>query len=162
MRSSRGLVSTLAIILLVLAIAATVDAGSVFIANISGFDADLVNRTRPTLVAWIQMSGHTCTQSRANADYLMRFSVVSADTNRPFNWRFLLFPLWPIIPVVPVEAEVMLSMTITTPDGRDVYSNIAGGEAGQWIFGDFYSRKWAKRKAFEQAFQRVVVSAYLP
>lgn len=163
MRNPRKAVGIgLVVIFLILAVVTTVNARGVFIENIGGFDSDLVNRVRPMLTAWIETTGHSPTRSRDNADYMIRFSVISADASRPFNWWFFLFPVWPIVPLVPVEAEVVVSITIITADGREVYSNTAGGEASRWLFGDFYSRKWAKRKAFEQAFQRVVVSAYLP
>jgi len=140
----------------------TASAKTIFIENIGGFDATLVNSARPYLSAWIGSIGHQLTTYRDNADYRVRLSIVDVDTGRPFNWWFLLFPLWPIVPVTTVEADVVVTMTVLDASGREVFSNTAGGDASAFIAADFYSRKWAKKRAFEQAFRRVVVTAYLP
>lgn len=145
-----------------LALALTGSAKSIFIDNIGGFDATLINNTRPYLAAWVGSIGHQLTNSRENADYRVRFLIVSADASRPINWWFLLFPLWPIIPVTTVEADVVLSITVFDASGREIYSNTAGGDASTFIAADFYSRKWAKERAFDQAFRRLIVTAYLP
>ena len=66
------------------------------------------------------------------------------------------------MPVTRVEADVIVTLTVTTGDGGDVYTNTAGGERSQFLVADFFSRRWAKEKAFYAAFRRVTVSAYLP
>ena len=150
------------LLVVLIALAINVSAKSIFIDNIGGFDANLINNVKPYLAAWIGSIGHQLTISRDSADYRVRLLVVSADANRPFNWCFLLFPLWPIIPLTTVEADVVLSMTVFDASGREIYSNTAGGDASTFLAADFYSRKWAKERAFDQAFKRLVVSAYLP
>jgi len=134
----------------------------VFIERVGGYDAQLVNLAKPLLVNWIEASGNTPTTQRQSADYMLRFSITDATVTRSFNWWVLLLPLWPVIPVTTVNANVVVSVTITGPDGREVFTDTAGGEAGRWIFGDFYSNNRVKRDAFNQAFRRVMVSAYLP
>jgi hypothetical protein len=98
----------------------------------------------------------------APAAYRVRLTVTEAKAARPFNWWILLVPLWPIVPATTVEADVVVSLAILDSAGREVYANTAGGEASAWLFGDFFSRNWAKREAFSEALKRVVVSAYLP
>lgn len=147
---------------LLLALTSATNATSIYIDNIGGFDATLINSVRPYLSAWIGSMGCQLTNLRANADYLVRLSIVDVDAARPFNWWVLLFPLWPIIPITTVEADVVVSMTILDSSGREVYSNTAGGDASAFLAADFFSRKWAKKSAFDQAFRRLVVSVYLP
>ena len=144
------------------ALALTASAKSIFIDHVGGFDATLVNNVRPYLGAWIGSIGHQLTNSRTSADYLVRLTIVDVDAARPFNWWVLVFPIWPFIPITTVEADVVASMTILDASGREIYSNTAGGEASAFLAADFFSRKWAKERAFDQAFRRLVVSVYLP
>ena len=150
------------IAVMLLALAMTASAKNIFIDHIGGFDATLVNNVRPYLGAWIGSIGHQLTTSRTSADYLVRLSIVDVDASRPFNWWVLLFPIWPLIPITTVEADVVASMTILDASGREIYSNTAGGDASAFLAADFFSRKWAKERAFDQAFRRLVVSVYLP
>jgi len=137
-------------------------AARVFIERIGGYDAQLVNLAKPLLSNWIEASGNTPTMQRQSADYMLRFSITDATATRSFNWWIILLPLWPVVPFTTVNANVVVSITITATDGREVFTNTAGGEAGLWVFGDFYSKSRAKREAFYQAFRRVTISAYLP
>ena len=137
-------------------------AKSIFIETIGGYDAFLVNTARSYVSAWIEATGHRVTNVRDTSAYRVRFVITEADASRPFNWWVLLFPLWPIITATTVEANVVVSLTVHDSAGSEIYANTAGGEASQFFLGDFYSRRWAKHRAFEQAFKRVIVSAYLP
>jgi len=152
----------LAVSVLVLGWSNQVVAKTVFIEAIGGFDATLVNEARPYLAAWIEGTGHQLSTVKDTAEYRVRFTVTEAKATRPFNWWILVVPFWPFVPATTVEAEVVVSLTIQDSTGREVYANTAGGEASAWLCGDFFSRKWAKREAFAEAFKRVVVSAYLP
>jgi hypothetical protein len=137
-------------------------ASTVYVDRIGGFDADLVNLARPALTAWIETSGSRPTGQRDTADYSIRFAVSDASAERPFNWWILFVPVWPFVPVTTVEASVVLTVAIFSRAGLEVFTNTAGAEVSQWLFADFYSRHWAKEKAFGVAFRRVMVSAFLP
>lgn len=154
---------SVAAVALVLAFAVIgLGAKRVFIESISGHDSELVNLSPTYLTQWIRDLGHSTVASSANADYIVRFAVVSATTARPFNWWILLFPFWPIVPLTSVEADVVLFITVRTTDGRDVFTNQAGGSSSAWWFGDFVSRSSRKKEAFEQAFRVLTVTAHLP
>lgn len=134
----------------------------VFIESISGYDSETVNLSSTHLTQWIRSLGHSTVGTGASADYIVRFAVVSATAARPFNWWILLFPLWPIVPITSVEADVVLFIAVRTADGRDVFTNQAGGSSSAFWFGDFVSRSSQKKAAFEQAFRALTVTAYLP
>lgn len=160
----RGLprIVLLVAVALCVALSGLAAAKGIFIETIGGFDASLVNEARPYIASWVETVGHQLTNVKDGAAYRVRLVITEAKASRPFNWWILLLPLWPIVPLTTVEAGVVVSLTILDAAGREVYTNTAGGEASMFLFGDFYSRKWAKVEAFREAFRRVVVSAYIP
>jgi hypothetical protein len=149
-------------LLLCVVMAVPTMAKTVFVEAVGGFDAALVNEARPYLAAWVESTGHQLTSVRDGAAYRARLVITEAQASRPFNWWVLLFPLWPIIPVTTVEANVVVSLTVVDASGHEIYENTAGGEASAFLFADFLSKKSVKVDAFEEAFRRVIVSAYLP
>lgn len=161
MRSRHRCLGVVLLAAIVVGVSLGACSGTVFIEKIGGYDAYLVNIVRPYMTAWIETTGHSPTSIREGATYRAKLILTNVDASRPFNWWFLLFPLWPIMPVTRVEAEVIVTLTITDANGREVFSNTAGGEGSAFIAADFFSRNWVKRKAFEEAFRRVTVSVYL-
>ena len=68
----------------------------VFVDRISGYDSQLVNLAPQYLAQWIRGMGHQQTNNRANADYIVRLMIVTADAERPFNlWFLAFFICWP-------------------------------------------------------------------
>ncbi len=135
----------------------------VFVDRVSGHDSQLVNLAPQHLTQWIRGMGHNQTRNRADADYIVRFIIVSSHASRPFNWWTLLFIwLWPIVPVTTVEADVVLAITVTDQDGREVFVNQTGAHSSTFWFAEFVSRANRRKAAFEQAFRMLTVTAYLP
>ena len=144
---------------LVLILSFGVSAGKIYIDRINGVDSALVNEAKMQLTNWINSTGHTPTTVKDEADYLIRFNVISAESERNFNWIVLFVPAWPFVPVTTPKADVMISVTILTNDGREVFGNQTGDKASAWLLGDFISVASLKEKAFHKAFSKLLMSA---
>lgn len=145
--------------LMVLCMSLSTSASKVYIDRINGMDSTLIEEARSQLFSWISTAGHTNTTVKDEAEYLIRFNIVTANGQRDFNWVVILLPLWPFVPVTLPEADVIIAVTILTPDGREVFSNQTGDKASAWLFGDFISIDSLKQKAFQKAFSRIMMSA---
>ncbi len=152
------------LLIMIVLLAVTLSVGAqkkVYIERIGGHDSLLVNRSSTYLSEWIETAGGRIVQSKEEADLLLRLNVVSSNFNRSFNWVIVILPLWPFVPFTTPNADVVLSLSILTPDGRDHYSSQAGANASAFLFGDFMSEGKMKDKAFIEAFNRLTVSAHL-
>jgi len=163
MLQGKGIRVAIAVLVLLLGVCVSGrSAKRVFIDSISGYDSELVNLAATHLPPWIRSLGHSTVGTGAHAAYLVRFAIVRVTPASHFNWRILPFPLCPIVPFTTPETDVVLSLAVRTVDGRDVFTNQAGGSASAFWFGDFVSQASLKKAAFEQAFRVLTVTAHLP
>jgi hypothetical protein len=130
-----------------------------YIRSQGDFDESLANRAAASLTVWMEAARSRLVAAGDTAEYCVELVVTKATAARPFNWWFLLLPAWPFVPLTSVEASVILSVAIQNSAGTGVYASTAGREASAFLFGDFFSRDWARNRAFDEAFKHVMVAA---
>jgi hypothetical protein len=130
-----------------------------YIRSQGDFDESLANRAAASLTVWMEAARSRLIAAGDTAEYCVELVVTKATAARPFNWWFLLLPAWPFVPLTSVEASVILSVAIQDSAGTGIYASTAGREASAFLFGDFFSRDWARNRAFDEAFKHVMVAA---
>lgn len=121
----------------------------VFLNSLQGPYASLVNEHLNT---WINSIGAELTYRRDDAQFILDIKVASASSRRRTNWWFFIFPAWPLVPLSVREAEVVVRVSIvSSTTGTSLLNNSFQGEARKYFWGDFVSRDYALRKAFERA-----------
>lgn len=124
----------------------------VFINSLQGSYAFLMNES---VNSWIDGMGCEPSYRRDNAQFILDVRIAHASSRRRINWWFLIFPAWPFAPLSVREAEVVILVSIVSSTGISLVNNSFRGEARQYFCGDFISRDYTLRKAFQEAMESI-------